>query len=165
MKNTHKHTLIILLLTISSFTTTAQKYKTAIGFRIGGQTNGLTVRHFTNSKTALEGILSVGHNATLITGLYEKFVPISSASGLNWFYGIGGHIGFFREKGYYLYNKKRAVYYDDNSTVVGIDGIIGLDYKFRNAPINIGIDIKPFMDFYGGASLFGDGALNVRFIF
>jgi hypothetical protein len=61
--------------------------------------------------------------------------------------------------------KKRVIYYDNNSAVVGIDGIIGLDYKFRNAPINIGIDIKPFMDFYSGASLFGDGALNFRFIF
>jgi hypothetical protein len=165
MKKLQKHTLIIALLSILSFATTAQKYKTAIGFRFGGQTNGLTVRHFTNSKTALEGILSAGHNAILVTGLYEKFVPISGASGLNWFYGIGGHVGFFREDGYYFYNKKRVIYYDNNSAVVGIDGIIGLDYKFKNAPINIGIDIKPFMDFYSGASLFGDGALNFRFIF
>jgi hypothetical protein len=83
MKKIQKHTLIIALLSIMSYTTTAQKYKTAIGFRVGGQTNGLTIRHFTNSKTALEGILSVGQNAFLVTGLYEKFVPISGASGLN----------------------------------------------------------------------------------
>lgn len=165
MKKLHEHILIIALLSIISLETTAQRYKTAIGFRFGGQTNGLTIRHFTDSKTALEGILSVGYNAFLVTGLYEKFVPISGASGLNWFYGIGGHVGFFRENGYYFYNKKRVIYYDNNSTIVGIDGIIGLDYKFKNAPINIGIDVKPFMDFYGGANLFGDGALNVRFIF
>jgi hypothetical protein len=165
MRKIQTHTLIIFLFSIISFATNAQKYKTAIGFRVGGQTNGLTIRHFTDSKTALEGILSVGHNATLVTGLYEKFVPIRGAAGLNWFYGIGGHVGFFRENGYYFHNKKRVVYYDNNSTVVGIDGIIGLDYKFRNAPVNIGIDLKPFMDFYGGATLFGDGALNVRFIF
>ena len=147
-------------------------YNTAIGARLGGLTNGITVKHFTAPSTALEGILGFGHSSFLITGLYEKHRDIASAPGLMWLYGIGGHVGFFRYGGYYYrvaYNDGRRVYYVANpgpsATVAGLDFILGLDYKYRNAPFNLGLDIKPFVDFYGGAYGYFDGALSVRFAF
>src|SRR5690242_10600001 len=78
-------------------------YNTAIGVRLGGLTSGLTIKHFTNPTTALEGILSFGYNSFLVTGLYEKQYDIASAQGLKWLYGIGGHVGFFRYRGYYYW--------------------------------------------------------------
>lgn len=155
--------LLIVLIGLFSCTLYSQSYKTAIGARLGGQTNGVTIRHFTKSKTALEGILGIGYRSYVITGLYEKFVPIKGANGLNWFYGIGGHIGSFGGKGYYYYRKNKD-YYGDR-LVLGIDGIIGLDYKFKAAPINIGVDLKPFIDFYEGPFFIPDGGVNIRFIF
>src|SRR5215216_182221 len=86
-----------------------QDYKTAIGVRLGGLTSGLTVKHFTNPSTALEGILSFGYRSFVITGLYEKHKDITSAPGLMWLYGIGAHVGFFRYGGYYY-----RVRYHDN---------------------------------------------------
>src|SRR5215510_5282396 len=95
-------------------TGTGYDYNTAIGARLGGLTSGLSIKHFTNSTTALEGILSFGHRSFVITGLYEKQYDIASAQGLDWFYGIGGHVGFFRYGGYYYwvaYTDDGRVYY------------------------------------------------------
>ncbi len=147
-------------------------YNTAIGVRLGGLTSGLTIKHFTNPTTALEGILSFGHRSFVVTGLYEKQYDIASAPGLDWLYGIGGHVGFFRYGGYYYwvaYDDRGRVYYvnapGNTAAVAGIDFILGLDYKFPNAPFNLGLDLKPFVDFYNGAYGFFDGALSVRFAF
>ena len=151
----------------------SQEYKTGIGARLGGLTSGITVKYFSNPSTALEGILSFGYRSFVITGLYEKHRDISTAPGLKWFYGIGGHVGFFRYGGYYYrvkYHKHGYVYYVEepksSSAVVGVDFILGLDYKFNNAPFNVGLDIKPFFDFFnGGPYGYWDGALSVRFVF
>jgi hypothetical protein len=147
-------------------------YNTAIGVRFGGLTSGLTVKHFTNPTTALEGILSFGYRSFVVTGLYEKQYDIASAPGLDWLYGIGGHVGFFRYGGYYYwvaYTENGRVYYvsapGNTAAVAGLDFILGLDYKFPNAPFNVGLDMKPFIDFYNGAYAFFDGALSVRFAF
>jgi hypothetical protein len=151
---------------------TGYDYNTAIGARLGGLTSGLTIKHFTNPTTALEGILSFGHRSFVVTGLYEKHYDIASSEGLKWLYGIGGHVGFFRYGGYYrwvAYDDGGRVYYvsapGNTAAVAGIDFILGLDYKFPNAPFNLGLDIKPFVDFYNGANGFFDGALSVRFAF
>ena len=149
-----------------------QDYKTGIGLRLGGLTSGITVKHFSNPSTALEGILSFGYRSFVITGLYEKHLDINSAPGLKWLYGIGGHIGFFRYGGYYYwvaYDHNGRVYYVNNpggsSVVGGVDFILGLDYKFRNAPFNIGLDVKPFFDFFNGPYGYFDGALSIRYAF
>ncbi len=149
-----------------------QDYNTGIGVRLGGLTSGLTVKHFSNPSTALEGLLSFGYRSFVITGLYEKHRDINSAPGLKWLYGIGGHVGFFRYGGYYYrvrYDNNGYVYYvsypGNTATIAGIDFILGLDYKFNNAPFNIGLDVKPFVDFFNGPYGYFDGALSIRFAF
>lgn len=144
--------------------------KTGLGFRFGGMTSGITFRAGLKNDAAFEGIVSFGHKSFLITGLYEKMKPIESTEGLKWFYGIGGHLGFFQRGGtYWVYkNKGHHVYYFEDGgskTVPGIDFIIGMDYTFKNAPFNISLDVKPFMDFIYGTELYFDGALSVRFVF
>jgi hypothetical protein len=154
----------------------AQGYNTGIGVRLGGLTSGITVKHFTNSSGgALEGILGFGYRSFVITGLYEKHNAISTAPGLQWLYGVGAHVGFFRYGGYYYrvrYHDNghgHYVYYVDypgeSAAVFGVDFILGLDYKFNNAPFNIGLDMKPFFDFYNGPYAYFDGALSLRFAF
>ena len=172
--------LLIIVLNALTFLSAAQEnnfggkqdYKTGIGVRLGGLTSGITVKHFTNPSTALEGLLSFGYRSFAVTGLYEKHQDINTAPGLMWLYGIGGHVGIFRYGGYYYWvasDHKGRVYYVQNpgeaSTVAGVDFILGLDYKFKNAPFNLGIDIKPFFDFFNGPYGYFDGALSIRFAF
>lgn len=152
--------LISLSFTVSEIA--AQSYKTGLGLRFGGLTSGITLKHFTNSNTALEGILSVGRKSVLVTGLYEKHVAADKSSALKFLYGVGAHIGFFQDGGSYYYNDRRTY---TSSTVVGIDGILGLDYKFNKAPINISMDLKPFIDFFGGNYVYMDGGVSLRYTF
>lgn len=92
---------------------------------------------------------------------------------MDWFYGLGAHIGFYNE-GYYGYKCDRDGYYDkdgdwhrgeckDRYTTVGIDGILGLEYQFNEIPFSIGLDIKPYFDFVGRGDHFGDGAFSIRY--
>ena len=159
---------LIVCMFLGSIFASAQDYHTGIGVRFGGQTSGITVKHFVNSRAAIEGILSFGYKSFLITGLYEVHQPIPDAPGLNWFYGGGAHIGFFNYGGYYRKNRNQVYYVEypeDHAAVLGIDGIVGIEYKFNKAPLNLGLDVKPFFDFYSGVSGYFDGALSFRFVF
>jgi hypothetical protein len=162
MKKKLLHFILFVTLTAISTNTEAQSYKTGLGLRFGGLTNGLTLKHFTSKNTALEGILSIGRHNFIITGLYEKHVPVEGSGRFNFYYGAGAHISFFQDGSSYYYNSNRVY---TSTTAVGIDGILGLDYKFKGAPINIGMDIKPFVDFFDGNFIYMDGGLSLRYTF
>lgn len=151
-------------------------YKTAIGIRAGGQ-SGITIKHFVKSKHAIEGIISTGwfYRSFRFTGLYEFHKSFSEIKGLDWFAGIGGHIGSYPGKYYGYYGYHDGGYYDKhgnwhptgyraNYLALGIDVILGLEYEFEEIPFTIGIDVKPFVDLFGGAGGFLDGALSFRYI-
>jgi hypothetical protein len=50
--------------------------------------------------------------------------------------------------------------------VVGIDGIIGMEYNIEEIPFNISLDWKPGFNILGHTGFWGDElALSVRYIF
>jgi len=172
MKKFIRTTILASLIALAFDCASAQDYRTGIGFRAGGLTSGITVKHFIAPDAALEGIMSFGYRTFIITGLYEQHVDINTAPGLKWLYGGGAHLGFFRYGGYYYLvahgNGSRVYYVDEEgatAVVGGLDFILGLDYKFNRAPFNIGLDIKPFIDFVDGVSGYFDGAISFRFAF
>jgi len=131
---------ISLIVAILAFTNTvsAQAYKTAIGVRLSSAqamvNNSITLKHFLNERSAIEALFSFGDPLSL-GALYEIHKPFST-EGLQWFYGGGGYIGFVKS-----YNPNK----DKNETDAnfGAMGVIGLDYKFVNLPLNISLDWKP----------------------
>jgi len=138
-------------------------YSTGIGFR-GGAASGLTVKHFIKNDAAIEGILSTSfrYRGTAITVLYEKHAQAFDARGLQWYYGLGGHIGFY--EGRYYYDRHHDHWDRENVVGVGIDGILGLEYYIRDIPFTIGADIKPYINIPRGGG-FWDTALHVRYVF
>jgi hypothetical protein len=92
--------------------------------------------------------LSLGHNVGL--DMLWDFInkPLGTTEGLTYYIGAGPFL-IFSDPFYF-----------------GAVGEIGLEYKFSEAPIALGLDWRPYMpiiqdfDFYGGG--FG---LNVRYIF
>ena len=148
---------IATLTTMSITNAKAQDYKNAIGGRFGSA-NGISFKTGLNKNAMLELIgnfrskNSVNH--VQITGLYEVYNPINGAAGLNWFYGGGATVGSVKVKGY------------DGDLYLGLNGVLGLDYKFKGAPINLSLDwiptllLTPDTDFYSG-----DIGLGVRFTF
>jgi hypothetical protein len=160
-----------LILTLGIGTANSQNYGTAIGVRLGGLASGISLRHFVSDNGALEGLLSFHSHTFIVTGLYESFHSFPNAEGLSWFWGGGAHIGFY-EAGYrygWFYDKhhhKEIIIDDyDSSVSFGGDFIIGLDYKFKNAPVNLSLDIKPMVDFVPGLYGYWEGGLGIRFTF
>ena len=154
-----KFALTLLFAVCLLFAGNAQDYRTGIGFR-AGFSSGLTVKHFVTPKGALEGILSSRWGGLEITGLYEIHNRAFDTDRLNWYFGFGAHIGFWNGK------KVPWSETDDQYTVVGVDGILGLEYNFEEVPINLSIDWKPELNFYGYEGFWADGgALSIRYIF
>lgn len=149
--------LLFLFLPLSG-ALNAQEYETAIGVR-GGLSYGLTVKHFFVPQTALEGILTTRWGGLMITGLYEIQQDLDHP-GFSWYYGFGAHAGLF---GGYESNP----WFDDNEyySVLGVDGVIGLEYVFEDVPLNISLDWKPALNLFGHSGFWGgDGALALRYI-
>ena len=149
-----------LLLTLGS-EATAQDYRSAVGLRFG-TSNGLSVKHFLSEQAALEGILHTRWRGLLITGLYEFHQDLNDVPGLRWFYGGGAHIGTWNA------NRGNPRWGDrgEAHTVVGIDGIVGLDYKFDRAPVNLSLDYKPAFNISSDVGFWADElALSLRFTF
>lgn len=145
-------------------------FKNAIGLR-AGETSGLTFKHKFNNGNAFEGIVSFWPYTVGVTGLYEKNMPTGIA-GLNWYFGGGGHVNagsMYRR--YYLYNNARDknVYYVERRDVVavGVDGILGVEYKFKPVPFAVSADIKPFIETnnYGYTFLTLDPSVGIKFTF
>jgi hypothetical protein len=137
-----------------------REYRTAIGVKVwdGG---GLSVKHFINDKVALEGIAFIWDDGFRLTGLYEFHGDIGGAPGLKWYVGPGAHVGFYDK------DKDNNYYNDgDGSTFFGIDGVLGLDYKFNKVPINISLDWQPFFEFGDNRGFYGSsGGLGIRYAF
>ncbi len=135
-----------------------QEYKTGIGFR-SGFSNGLSVKHFIETENAVEVIVATRWRGINVTGLYEMHQPAFNVDQLYWYYGGGAHIGFW--------NGEYVDWKDDNKshTVIGVDGIIGLEYNLSSIPINFSLDWKPSMNFSGYGGFWGDGfALSARYL-
>jgi len=146
-----------LLLSVATFraqskSTNGSTYTTALGVRIwdGG---GITLKHFFNDRNAGELIGYFWRNGVRFTGLYEIHGDITGAKGLRWYIGPGAHIGFYNSK------------YGDGS-FGGIDGVLGLDYKFNGAPINVSLDWQPSFEFGDNRGFYGGwGGLGIRYTF
>lgn len=135
-----------------SFTTIAQDYSKAIGIRLGPNsaaiTAGFTGKYFLNEKAAVEGIIGI-NNGFGVCGLYELHFPIEAVDNLSWFGGGGGYVAF-----------------RSTTTFVGAAGIIGLDYKFDEIPLNISLDWKPELNIISKIAFESSGiGLSARFTF
>lgn len=145
----------------------SQDYNTAIGVR-GGGTSGITVKHFTSESNAIEGILGFGPHFFSVTGLLEKHKRAFDAEGLNWYYGFGGHISFYDDRWGYD-SGYRGVYrnYGGAALGIGVDGIVGLEYKIPPIPVAVSLDVKPFVEVNteGGVGFDPDPGLGIKVVF
>jgi hypothetical protein len=137
----------------------AQNYKSAIGLRLGVPL-AVSYKFFVTEPGAIELYAGYRHYAFGYTyfslgGMYEHHFPISSVDGLAWYVGGGASVWFFNYD----------FVTDESATGIGINGIIGLDYKFANAPINLSVDWGPTFQVsgYGNGFAAGYGALAVRY--
>jgi hypothetical protein len=151
--------IILFATTIASTTSNAQSssansssYTTALGIKVWDGA-GITLKHFFNPDRAGELIAYFWSHGIRFTGLYEFHFDIPGAEGLKWYVGPGAHVGFYSDK------------YGDGG-FIGIDGVLGLDYKFNSVPINLSLDWQPSFEFGAGRGFVGSwGGLGIRYTF
>lgn len=154
--------LTLVILTGFVFTTSAQNYQTSAGLR-GGFAKGLTFKHFIADDVAIEALAETRWRGLLLTGLMQRHRPALDIQGLRWYYGGGAHIGFWA---YHRYNPWWTGDEDQNYVVLGLDVIIGIEYKLPDLPLVVSADWKPAFNFVGVEGFWGDfGALSLRYIF
>jgi hypothetical protein len=97
--------------------------------------------------------------------LCEKHIPAFNVNGMSWYYG-GGHDSFHNDN-YYRDYYDRKVYYAAGSLGLGVDGIVGLEYKIPPIPFAISLDIKPFVEINsaGGVGMAMDIDLGIKLTF
>ncbi len=147
-----------ILMCLSSFAQQqdAATYKSALGAKFSSGV-AATYKTFVNSSHALEANTTFFREGIRLVGLYEfHFYSFDKAPGLAWYIGPGAHVGFW----------KRNFRDKYNSTVdVGIDGVLGLDYKIPGAPINLSLDWQPSYSVVGSAGLSPQlGGFAIRYV-
>jgi hypothetical protein len=147
----------LALPSVSSAQSLGHSYRTGVGVKIGYWGGGaLDIKHFMSPNAALEGLLGFGPDWFTITGLYEFHGPVTGAPGLLWYVGPGAHIGFW--------SNRYENHHDVSGAFFGVDGVLGLDYKFNGAPIDLSLDIQPELSIPdGGFDIWG--GLGIRFTF
>jgi hypothetical protein len=153
-----------ILMMTSAKTFAQSNYNTGIGVRGGGYENGLTIKHFTNSSTAIEGIVGFRPGVIVVTGLYEKHQVAFSEPSLNWFYGAGAHIGAIDAGRYYSRFREDRLY-ENNSLLLGADAILGLEWKIPEIPFALSIDLHPRLELARGPYFDLEPAASLRFTF
>ena len=148
MKNLLRSALLLFIVTCVGQVSHAQDATHGLGLRAGSP-YGITYKHYSGSK-AFEGILYGWNGGLGITGLLE-FQRETGAANLQWFYGVGAHIGTADDD------------HDDDDFELGADGIIGLEYFIPGAPISLGLDFKPEFNLVGNTGFDPAGALSIRY--
>jgi hypothetical protein len=114
-------------------------------------------KQFVANTKSLEAEAMFFNEGIRLIGLYEFNFPIQGVSGLNWYVGPGAHVGFYRKTYKDKYN---------SAADIGIDGVIGLDYKIPSIPINLSLDWQPSYSILGSAGLSPQfGGLGIRYTF
>ena len=133
-------------------------YKTAIGVKV--YPGAVTVKHFLNANTAVEGLGYLSADGFRVTGLYELHYDINGVEGLKWYVGAGGHVGIWSDAWKNKYPTR------EGGLAIGIDGVIGLDYKITGVPLNLSFDWQPSFNIIGYNYFEGGwGGLGIRYTF
>lgn len=147
-----KTLLLFSIITFFSLVSKGQEYKNAVGIRLGPNSPaispGFTIKRFLDEKHAVEGIVGV-NNGIGICALYEWHFPIAAVEHLQWFAGAGAYAA-----------------YRSSTSYIGGAGIVGVDYKFPEIPLNISVDWKPELNLIESVGFEASGVgFSARFTF
>lgn len=161
---TSKILAVVAIVIGCTFAANAQNYTSAIGLRLGYPLS-VSYKHFLSENGAIEvfgGFRSYsGYGWFNVGGLYQYHKPIPDVDGLNWYFGGGASVFFWNYDNDFVFGDE-----DDSSLSVGLLGNVGLEYTFKEAPINVSVDWVPifFVNGYGSGFGGGYGALAVRYV-
>lgn len=141
----NKNFRLLYFMLVTSFIIQAQENNTknAIGIRFGNN-HGFEVEFSYQKKISLTNQLELDFgwtndsntNALKITGIYQWYWKIEKE--LNWYAGFGGGLGSWNTNDQY-----KNEYAGDNGLFTVLIGGIGIEYNFKNLPIQLTLDTRP----------------------
>lgn len=150
----------------------SQEYRNAIGGR-AGINSGITYQHHIDDFRGYKGMLSYRDGGLQLTALIESYRPLYFNFSDKFYYytGMGAHIGYTTMKpkrrlfaNPFNYSGKEGHF----APIIGLDAIIGIEFRLSRAPLAFALDAKPFFDLFGQnmfrLSLFDIG-LSMKVIF
>lgn len=159
--------MAVFILTITG--ASAQGFKHAAGIRAGWISPGIEYRYYTSEMHSLRALLSVRSRGVQLHALTEFYqydlFPFSYQ--LVFFYGAGIHAGFESWDEPVVEGNIRR-FTTQRSLLAGLDGLIGVEYLFYEAPVKVGFEAKPFFDVFGRHGFdvrLLDFALTVKYLF
>lgn len=168
MKKTIYFLFALTLFLFVSVQSKAQQYKPnyefALGLKFGGYENGISGKYFLDNTTSLEGILGFRSHGVVVTGLYELNVNAFNTPGLQFYYGAGAHVGVVGAGVYKRFGGTNE-YYNSGQVLLGIDGVVGLEYVIPNSPIAISLDLDPRIELTGGPFVDLAPGLGIKYTF
>ena len=141
--------LLLLFILITPSLSNAQEYNNVIGFR-GGESWGFTYRICNDEVNAEETLLSFRNGGMQFTAMKEMFMPVLLKYSEHFFLykGYGGHLGYSKWR-HDEYINDMHWYQSKASPLIGIDGVLGLEYRLFRYPFSAGMEFKPFAEFGG----------------
>jgi hypothetical protein len=165
-----KKNISLVLLALLITTAIEAQYDYAIGIRSGG-TSGITLKNIITPMSAIEGIVGFWNDGLSFTVLYEQHPNAFDIEGLHWLFGAGAHVAFFEENYRDFTGPAWHNDYPDNiedgEIGLGIDGMIGIEYKIPVLPLAFSAEIKPFIDFVSADEIWGslDPGIGIKLAF
>jgi hypothetical protein len=146
-------TLLFFILALSAF---GQEYKNSAGIRIG-KTDGVSYKRFLTEDGAVEFMLGFGgyNKGTQVYAMYQWHfqIPAKFTENLHLYYGVGGHVGHIKahDDRMYYSNDSTIVTEDEKKSyyAIGVDGVIGLEYRIFTVPMTVSMEVKPYVEYYG----------------
>jgi len=140
---------IFILAVLATLETYSQNYQQAAGLRLGGA-GGITYRRVFGANVAAEVMLVGQNHGTAFVFLFEKQKPavLFDDLDMNFFYGVGAHIGVSNYSNDYYEPYNYNYYYSGyHSMQLGIDGYASFEYLIPRYPIALSLECKPYFEF------------------
>jgi hypothetical protein len=102
-----------------------------------------------SAESGYNALLSFGNKGIQLTGLRVIYVPLLTdiSPDLFFVWGYGAHAGFVHTKDFVLTGDRSGIYLERFSPAFGVDGWVGAEYRFRDVPLNISMNLKPYAEF------------------
>ena len=168
--------LTVITMAFSTGQAAAQYYEHSAGIRLGGS-YGFTYKTFFDEQESIELLLGGRNDGLHLTGTFQFNRPLNLSKNETFFfyYGGGAHAGYEKYPTKVIDTvdptdpgASTFRYENQNYFTMGIDLIVGIEYRFLTAPITIGLDIKPYFSYIGfryTRSQFWDTSLSVKYVF
>ena len=162
MPQTQKYMREIIISLVAIFSTVnliiAQEQEASLGIRIG-TSNGISCKAYLSPKNAGELILILRSGGFNVTGLYERQLAVKNSRTF-FYFGAGAHVG-------YIYSILwENIDETKDPSIIGIDGVIGLEYLCAKIPLGLSLDWKPALNVIGNSAFrITEFAISLRYLF